>query len=260
MKKLSFIIFVLIFCQITASSQTSQPCLPTGITFTTQAEIDNFQTNHPNCTEIEGVVTISGIDITNLNGLNVLTSIGGYLSIWNNAALTSLTGLDNLTSVGGNLYIEDNDALTSLTGLDNIDANTISELRIIDNSSLSTCEVQSVCDYLANPSGTIEINNNATGCNTQAEVEAACEAIGLPDIIFESELSIYPNPATERLTISSKDGLKIAEIVIYNQIGQKVLHHKPVTQPIDVSMLQPGRYIIEVNSQDLKIREKLIIR
>ncbi len=30
----------------------SQSCLPNGITFTTQAEIDNFQTNYPNCTEI----------------------------------------------------------------------------------------------------------------------------------------------------------------------------------------------------------------
>jgi S-formylglutathione hydrolase FrmB len=52
-------------------------CLPQGITFTNQAQIDNFQTNYPGCTEIEGDVTIAGDDITNLNGLSVLTSIGG---------------------------------------------------------------------------------------------------------------------------------------------------------------------------------------
>ena len=33
-------------------------CLPEGITFSTQAEIDNFQTNYPGCTEIEGDVVI----------------------------------------------------------------------------------------------------------------------------------------------------------------------------------------------------------
>ena len=33
-------------------------CLPEGITFTTQEQIDNFQTNYPGCTEIEGDVYI----------------------------------------------------------------------------------------------------------------------------------------------------------------------------------------------------------
>ena len=60
---------------------SSQSCLPERITFTIQAQIDNFQTNYPNCTEIEGVVTISGNDITNLNGLCLrptLTYLRGF--------------------------------------------------------------------------------------------------------------------------------------------------------------------------------------
>lgn len=36
--------------------------------------------------------------------------------------------------------------------------------------SLSTCEVQSVCDYLVNPTDTIDIHNNATGCMNQADL------------------------------------------------------------------------------------------
>ena len=51
---------------------SSQPCLPEGIIFTTQAEIDNFQTSYPGCTEIEGDVTISGDDINNFIGLRTL--------------------------------------------------------------------------------------------------------------------------------------------------------------------------------------------
>ena len=34
----------------------SQQCLPNGIIFATQSEIDNFQINYPNYTEIEGDV------------------------------------------------------------------------------------------------------------------------------------------------------------------------------------------------------------
>ncbi|MCK4639175.1 MAG: T9SS type A sorting domain-containing protein [Bacteroidales bacterium] len=458
MKKLTLLIVLALFIQATTSSQ---PCLPEGIIFTTQAQIDNFQTNYPNCTEIEGDVEIIGNDITNLNGLNVLTSFGGYLSIgnfyignpvlasltglnnvtsiggylcighntcltnlsdldnltfiggdivirsndalasltglenitsiegdliigdyffggnssltsltgldnvisivgdleigyndsltsltgldnvtsiggyldiynnndltslmslnnvtsiggyldiygnavltslsgldnmtsigedlvilnndaltslmgldnvtfigknlWvrNNSTLTSLTGLDNVTSIGGDLEIFNNATLTSLTGLHNIDAGSISNLYIIDNSLLSTCDVKSVCDYLVDPNGNISIYNNAIGCNSQEEVEEACGVGWVPKINFESTFSIYPNPAKKELFISSKNGIFIKEVNIYNQVGQIVLHKKRITRTIDVSKLHQGMYIIELVLNESKIREKLIIR
>ena len=53
----------------------SQSCLPEGIEFSTQAQIDSFQVNHSGCTEIIGSLEISGEQIMNLDGLSVLTSI-----------------------------------------------------------------------------------------------------------------------------------------------------------------------------------------
>jgi len=228
MKRLALLIVLALFIQITLSSQ---PCLPDGITFLTQEQIDNFQTNYPNCTEIVGDVIISEGYITNLNGLSVLTSIegglriggldessalinltglegltyiGGDLLIIGNFSLTSLSGLDNLssiignftlgvrglyfeggnplltsliglgslTSVGGYLSISSNNGLTSLTGLDNIDS--IPDLYITYNSSLASCEAQWLCDYLANPNGSINIYNNAPGCNNPIEIADSC--------------------------------------------------------------------------------------
>jgi hypothetical protein len=115
-------------------------CLPGGITFTTQEQIDNFQINYPGCTEIEGDVYIgdwmSGSSITNLNGLSVLTSVGGGLYIGNNPSLTNLLGLDNLNTIGGVLWIYWNNAITSLMGLDNL--NSIGgTLGIDDNDALT---------------------------------------------------------------------------------------------------------------------------
>ena len=106
------------------SASVQSQCLPEGITFTTQEEIDSFQVNYPGCTEIEGDVTIGGFnnptDITNLEGLSMVTSIGGSLLINSlmagNQSLTSLEGLENLTSIGGDLVIENNETLSSLTG------------------------------------------------------------------------------------------------------------------------------------------------
>ena len=352
MKNLTLLIFALLFVQITTFSQ---PCLPEGITFFSQEEIDNFQTNYPNCTEIEGTVWVGGYDITNLNGLSVLTSIGGALYI-QCFFLTSLTGLDNLTSIGGNLYIEesdaltnltgldnvtsiggewiyiglnngltsltglegltsivgalyiggntltsltgldnvtsiggylriggnwnlsslagldnltsigaylsivDNDALTSLSGLDNINAGTITDLTIKDNISLSTCEVQSICDYLVSPNGTIEIHNNAPGCNSPEEVEEACESVSVEKIFQEGYLSLYPNPAKQEVNIYTEDGKEVEEVSIYTLAGQRIMKDLPVNGIVDISGLQAGMYIVEVISDDSKIREKLIIR
>lgn len=164
MKNLMLITFALLISfQIDV---LSQPCLPEGITFNTQEEIDNFQINYPGCTEIEGDVTIYGLenDIFNLDSLNVLTafggnleikycdsltnltgldnliSIGGYLLIYNNDGLINLSGLNNVSSLGGDLRIDRNNALTSLSGLENLNADSIGNLTISYNNSLSTCE------------------------------------------------------------------------------------------------------------------------
>jgi hypothetical protein len=89
MKKM---ILTVIAAAISYNIVYTQPCLPEGITFSTQEQIDNFQTNYLGCTEIEGYVAIHGNDITSLNGLNVVISIGGILHVQDNYVLTSLSG------------------------------------------------------------------------------------------------------------------------------------------------------------------------
>jgi len=120
MKNIVTIISILLLFQ---TGIYSQPCLPQGITFTSQTQIDNFQINYPNCTEIEGNVVIGGWStsgITNLNGLEVITSIGGGLRIFKVDSLINLSGLENLGYIGGDLSIYRNDNLISLEGLNSL--------------------------------------------------------------------------------------------------------------------------------------------
>lgn len=375
MRKIAFIIVLALLVQSIASAQS---CLPDGIRFTTQEQIDNFQTNYPNCTEIEGGILIgeefisnnitnldglivltsigeglyiemsaaltnfAGLDnvtliggdlwinsnytLTSLTGLDNLTSIGGSLGIDNCIKLTGLTGLDNLTSIGGSLWIGynyaltdltslenmasiggdlqllSNDSLTSLTGLEslisiggrlvidgevaggnnaltsltglnnvtsiggdldirsndvltsiaslyNIDAGSITNLSLTNNLSLATCEVQSICEYLASPSGTIEIHDNATGCNSQEEVEEACGITSVENLTNDEIFTIYPNPSSSHITIELPNTpQKNAVIAIYNINAQQMLTSKITAQKtvVDVSGLSPGFYFIEV--------------
>jgi hypothetical protein len=178
MKKL-IILIIAVQCSLLTVHLFAQSCLPNGITFSSQVVIDNFHINYPGCTDIEGDVTIWGDDITSLNGLSVLTSIGANLEIKFNHALIDLEGLGNLTSIGGEFILYYNNSLTSLTGLGNIDPGSISNLEIAENKNLTNCEVQTVCAYLADPKGTVNIYNNGAGCNNPREISDAC-GITLP--------------------------------------------------------------------------------
>jgi hypothetical protein len=93
-------------CFIFAVSGFAQNCLPGGITFTTQAAIDNFAADYPGCTTIDGFVVIEESvagNITDLSGLLQLQSIFGDLFIKNNTALVELNGLQNIQFVGDSL-------------------------------------------------------------------------------------------------------------------------------------------------------------
>jgi|GEM_PF-1634779 len=82
----------------------AQSCLPDGIGFTTQQEIDAFATNYPGCTCIEGDLRIFGKNMTNLAGLSQITQVKGNVRI-DYLSAPDFTGLDNLIHVDGHLSV-----------------------------------------------------------------------------------------------------------------------------------------------------------
>jgi hypothetical protein len=273
------------------------PCLPYGnYGFYSQNDINNFSQAFPGCSELNGNVTIQGNDIINLDGLSQINSIGGNLEIRDNSSLTSLTGLDNLTSIGSHLVIQNsqaltnltgleglaaiggtlhiggsftwsgNPALTSLAGLDNIAAGSITKLTIANNISLSTCEVQSICDYLVAPTGTVYIFSNAPGCNNQSEVIAACETIGIEETMTQAGFIVFPNPFSENLSIEfSLDKPCKVSMMVYNNMGQVVARTvESQFQPginrlhLESSNLPPGFYFLRLQAGDVSVTRKII--
>src|SRR5690606_24888313 len=193
----------------TACTTSSEPQCPTGdVTLYSQADVNNFATNYPNCTEITGYLYISGSTITDLSPLSNIQSIGGLLNIYNNPQLTNLDGLSNLTEIGGYLNIQSNSQLTNLdglsalesingdlviytnavltdiSGLQNIDPATILStnglgLHIQYNPLLSVCNLDNFCTYLAG-SGARTISNNAGDCVSVTAVTTACTTSSEP--------------------------------------------------------------------------------
>ena len=208
----------------------------------------------------DGLILSQNSSLTSLEGLSNLSMIGGSLTIGQNPVLSSLESLSALTSIEGGLWIQDNHILYSLAGLDNINANSITDLTISDNDSLSMCEVLSVCSYLSTPNGNVVVQGNSAGCNNVAEIETACQAISTPEKDLPATFLIYPNPADQKIFISSDYKGKINEVNIYNETRGLLLKNQPASNSIDVSILPAGFYIVELVLTQSIIRRKLVIK
>ncbi|CAG5068390.1 hypothetical protein DYBT9623_01120 [Dyadobacter sp. CECT 9623] len=166
----------------TANAQEDELCeFPV---LSSQADIDNFSTNYPGCLSGESIaysLTISGSDITNLDGLSGITWVGmrgginitdnpqlndisglrnisgdiAAIHVMNNPLLETLEGLEGITQVFY-LQVENNPVLKDLEGLSGIHMTT-DELSISENASLTNLKG---LDNLTTATGAVFIKNN----------------------------------------------------------------------------------------------------
>ncbi|WP_410006450.1 M4 family metallopeptidase [Aequorivita nionensis] len=112
----------------------------------------------------------------------------------------------------------------------------------------------------------MKYNANSTSCETftYGEVEdytviisnAVGQGITGDTGFSNAEMSIYPNPAKHTLNISLIEATG-KDYVIYNTVGQ-VVGKGAYTENVNVSSLQSGIYIIEVNTENNKLRKRFV--
>ena len=99
--------------------------------------------------------------------------------------------------------------------------------------------------------GTI-INGDTTGT-----IYNFPDDLGFEEKSIQSQLSFYPNPANNEITIN----IELNAIAIYNNLGQLVLDQNYPKQIIDVSSLPQGLYFIKgVDIKNKTLTSKLIIK
>jgi hypothetical protein len=205
MKRLIVLSSILLFSILNVKAQT---CLPDGINFTAQSQIDSFPINYPGCIIIEGFVLIGAengwddIDIANLDSLISIISIVEYLKFWNNDPLSDFTGLNNLLSIGGGLLIESNSSLENLNGLENL-SSIGGEMKISANNYMSSADG---VDNLTTIGGNLSVeNNNAlpeiTGLESLESVDG--------DVIINSNFSLTSLSGLDNLDPNIIDMLSI---------------------------------------------------
>jgi len=90
----------------------------------------------------------------------------------------------------------------------------------------------------------------------------ALGAVGIDELSMDNnELSIYPNPASDNVTISLNAAMQNAQVEIYNVFGQKVYSAVLVTkqETINTNQFSSGIYFVKVSNREKTFTKKLII-
>ncbi|MEZ4801783.1 MAG: T9SS type A sorting domain-containing protein [Gelidibacter sp.] len=118
-------------------------CPTTPIVLSSQADVDNFATNYPNCTEILNGLQISGEDIDDLTPLSNIAAVGYQINVSNNPLLESLNGLNGITTFHPSnlgvidIQIDNNTILTDISALGNlVPSQSIESLFVRNNPML----------------------------------------------------------------------------------------------------------------------------
>ncbi len=200
-----------------------------------------------NLNSINGNLIINNNGIENIHGLQNLNSIGGNIRYSSQIfdIEQNLSHFLNLNDIGGNLLIGGNNLLSGLEGLDNIESSSIQNLYIYYNDNLTTCEVESICEYLTSPNGFVSIHDNSQGCNSIEEVELACESIGMDELRSEIITGLSPNPTKGFVKVQfsiSKAQMVTLELFKISSVKVRTLLNE---------VKLPGNYEIEFDLSDL---------
>ncbi|MBR1769861.1 MAG: T9SS type A sorting domain-containing protein, partial [Bacteroidales bacterium] len=110
-------------------------------------------------------------------------------------------------------------------------------------------------DYVANtvlivPCGKKSVYETAEGWCSFSNIVEDCASSGIEDIVNESSIEVYPNPAKEKLTIKADN-----EVSIFNNNGQliKVVKNIKGTKEIGISDLESGIYYIKTENTSKKL-------
>jgi len=74
-----------------------------------------------------------------------------------------------------------------------------------------------------------------------------------------SQLSLFPNPASDIVKIQVPEGLTDIKIEVFDNTGKQIAMQLSPENTIDVSNIASGLYLITITSDDIKTTKKLIV-
>ena len=215
---------------------------------------------------------LNALDVSALTGLTQLRCGNNNLSTLDVTANTALTQLlfdnNNISTINlsSNVLLKKinahNNMLTSIdfstnTALEilRLQNNNLSDLDLSNNASLTflTCQDNSLLTCISvNDVAYADANFTKP---TGAIFSTDCSTLGTSDFDLVQNISIYPNPTSNAIAVSSTSN--VLSLEIYNLLGKRVLIAKN-NNKLDVSNLNSGIYLVKIQTEKGNITKKII--
>ena len=111
--------------------------------------------------------------------------------------------------------------------------------------------------------GTVIDNSFRIGPNcpaSTAPVDCSPLVMSTVEVLEGLELTLYPNPTSNYLTLQNDQGVTLTQISIYNTTGQVLYHTTKHLNHIDLSDLEAGTYFIQITAGEAEVTRKIIKR
>ncbi|PJJ60885.1 hypothetical protein [Hymenobacter chitinivorans] len=194
--------------------------------------------------EIPGFAGSRGVTAS-ISGNPALEAVTGFknanftntVQVTDNAKLQRISGFSG-TAAPSLIQVSFNPRLTSIIDAFAYSSYTpLSTLRIEYNTALAICAVPWICSYL-NRNGLAYFTQNATGCNTNAAVQQACQVLGTPQPDAAQPATAYPNPVTDLLHLPGASKFRICDLM-----GRVLLQGEGAA--VSVAALPEGLYVVQ---------------
>lgn len=202
------------------------------------------------CEPTTSTLTINACESYTFNGVTYTSS--------NNTATDTLVnayGCDSIITL--DLTITTIDASTTQEG-DTVYANVAGlDYQWIDCANNSVIIGATNQSYIATQTGDYAVVLSENSCSDTSDcIHVTITNVGIKEI-EHSILNIFPNPTTGVITVSDLNLNKdVVSIIDLN--GKIILSIKPVTTKLDLSFLNRGVYLIEINRGNEILKGKLI--
>lgn len=152
------------------------------------------------------------------------------------------------------------DLKTVVSDEDNISAAIVKTIKSNSDENIVLAEINANEELVLTPknAGTaiVVVSFNSNGKVVEKSISVNTSTLGR-DEFTKVQLSIYPNPVSDYLNISSED--EVVDVVIYDVNG-RTINARINNNQIDVSNFAKGFYIINISTDKAKYTQKFIKR
>ncbi|MEI7977728.1 MAG: Ig-like domain-containing protein [Bacteroidota bacterium] len=208
--------------------------------------------------------SFSNIFILNnsIYGTGTLNASGGLGHTYYSAALKKINIFNYVTSItitGQSTIISKNGSILLTANILPTNTNNKTILWSINDTNLATITQTGLVTAKAN--GTVIVTATAAdggGVKATKTIIISNQTVGLNEVNLYNQITVYPNPVSNLLTIKTINNLTIQQLQLLDITGKMIAQFNNQTE-IDLSEIANGMYLLQIQTENGNLIKQVVV-